>query len=205
MTNPNLPTAAEALALAYDIVRTPCSAAETARAEVLFEIARELRAATDMRALNARRAALDEARNFVARAQLGLRPSSYEPEPVSFADLCAAADGYAADFAATQVVPKPSGPAHPFATEGFDEATQYMPIVDEPTTQFAIVWQVGDKADCAHCHTPIILTAMLDEDGQATDALLWRHKYSGEHACADVHMSPVEGGGEGHTFAEPSR
>lgn len=218
MTNIELPSAAEALAAAYAIVKSPCSAAETERATLLFEIGRELRIAADMRAINARRAALDEARNYRPKTP---SPAAYEPQVVSpwAAEASRSADRYAAmmrdagyagepaaarverlvaerlpDFAATQVFPKAT----------VDEPTQLTPTIDEPTTRMPIVWSLGDKADCRHCHTPIVLVAMLDEDGQATDDWLWRHKYSGEHVCADVHMSPVEGGGEGHTFAEPS-
>jgi hypothetical protein len=58
MTNPNpdlpTPTASQALALAFGIVATPCSAAESQRAEILLGIAREIREESQYRRTAAR-------------------------------------------------------------------------------------------------------------------------------------------------------
>lgn len=242
MTNFELPTAAEALAMAYAIVKSPCSAAETQRAELLFEIGRELRIAADMRAINARRAMLDRARDQSKLDAVGIpRPSAYEPQvvPAFATEASQAADRYAAmmrdagyagepaaerverlaaarlpDFAATQVFPKAV----------VDEPTQLTPTIDEPTTQFAIVWQAGDKADCRHCHTPIVFEArrMKDplregEDDGATQ-YVWVHKYSDDRTCEGAAIGDtctLAGVGDHdcaigpcrfeYPFAEPSR
>lgn len=238
MTNPNpntpteLPSAAAALRAAYDIVRTPCSAAETARATLLFEIARELRVAADMRALNARREAADKLRLDLnisrARGKLDAAgiptPAAYAPTPIvpAFAaEASQAADRYAAltrnaryagesmqfpapDFAVAQL--REQAPAQ----EWPDPVTQVTPKVeralDEPTQRMPIVWSVGDRADCRHCHTPIIYSPKITPPGEPDRDPEWYHKYTEQRAC----VAPVlnqQGDDEvpiGHTYAEPS-
>jgi hypothetical protein len=159
----DLPSAAEALRIAFDIVKTPCSAAEAQRAEVLLGIARELRAGTQTRVPH-----LPRLHRLVPAAETA---SPADPE-------------------ATAVVPL-----------GYGQRYQDDPAV---TQRIKLPWQVGDKADCRHCHTPIQLDE-AETTGLKADAVkVWRHKYTGQAVCADVAIGPTEGGFPGHTFAEPS-
>ncbi len=167
MTSPKLPTAAEALSLAFEIVATPCSAAETSRAMALFEIGRELRVASDMREINARRAAADRLRTDL--------------------DISRSRDKLAAAGIPAQVFPQVPASA-------LTESTQRMPIT----------WAVGDKADCRHCHTPIVFSMRRMEDEGEAQAI-WRHKYTEQVVCAvPATAADVEGSEPTHSFAEPA-
>jgi len=170
-------SALTALRLAFGIVSSPCSAAETQRAEVLLGIAREIREEAQYRAT---RSALT--------STLPARPSKMLPTPVP-----AAAEAPPADPEATAVVPLDYGQRY-----------QDDPAI---TQRIRTPWSVGDKADCRHCHTPIELAEAEVTGPYAGDyagASMWRHKYTGQAVCADAHMGPAEGGFPGHTFAEPS-
>lgn len=85
-----------------------------------------------------------------------------------------------------------------------DAPTEVVPVTDLGATQkIPIVWEIGDKADCRNCHTPIELQQVaVQHEGEPP--AVWRHKYSGQAVCADIHIGPAEGGFEGHTFAEPA-
>jgi len=198
--NPDLPSAAEALAEAWKIARTPCSAAETARATLLFEIGRELRIAADMRTLNARRVAIDarQARSKLDAAGIPT-PAAYEPTPVT---------GYAGE----QATERYAAMMRPFVNAGQlvpDESavTQLVPALADQTQRFPIVWAVGDKADCRHCHTPIMLCPRRMKDplavGEADVPAMWIHKYTDQRTCAVPTMSSDDDEPT-HTFAEPA-
>lgn len=212
MTNPDTPSAAEALAAAWQIVKSPCSAAETARAEVLLGIAVELRQAADMRASLARRRELDASRYRLDRADLatgGVIPRSAAPtfvgEPTHEGET-------AAERTQRLVV---EAPIDMGAWAASLAAAETQVVRDDPgtTQRLPVVWSVGDKADCRHCHTPIILVHVLGEDGQPRAETLWRHKYTGQAVCAEaVTAGRMEESGElrpaeaavTHTFAEPA-
>jgi len=175
-----MPSAGEALRLAFDIVKTPCSSAESARAEILLGIAREIR---------------EEGQYRATRASL-----------MSFAGKPAVDDAPPAAPMAFAVDPS-TVPA---------DATAYMPVLSEQTQRMPIVWAVGDKADCRHCHTPIELFEPTMTGPYADDyrgALVWRHKYTGQAVCAAPVMAKEAGCDMGeddcscerptHTFAEP--
>lgn len=188
MTNqPELPTPAEALGAAYAIVRTPCSAAETARATLLFEIARELRVAADMRALNARRAGVEAE---VAKRKLraaGVIDRSVWDRAVAPAGVEGLAEGVLAAAA--------------------EAATATFPAFADQTQRLPIVWHVGDKADCRHCHTPIIFEARRMSDpmtqSEGDPQYVWVHKYTDQRTCAVATMSSDDAEPT-HTFAEPA-
>lgn len=167
---PDLLNARHALALAFDIVSTPCSAAETQRAEVLLGIAREIREEQQYRSLRGLRADL-------ARVKLGA-PSD-----------------------------QPAGPSSSLRVPAAAETTAYMPAFAEQTQRLPIVWHLGDKADCRHCHTPIVYDARRMQDPvtkqEADPQYLWIHKYTDQRACAVATMSSDDAEPT-HTFAEPS-
>jgi hypothetical protein len=204
MTNQyNLPTPAEALFMAYAIVRTPCSAAETERAKLLFEIAREMRVADDMRAIQRRREMVDalsrgietqHARDKLSAAGIP-HPAAYEPQvvPAFAAEASKAADRYAAMM---RDAGYGGGPA---------AVTQ---VVSEQTQRLAVVWSLGDKSDCRHCHTQIIFVTRRMTDatspGEDDSRTVWVHKYTDHRACAVPMMANDAEGVEGnYTFAEP--
>ena len=193
---PETPTAADALRRAFAIVKDPCSAAETQRAEVLLGIAREIReeqqyrdtrsALTSFAGIDNRRARLGEPIDPPASVTMGdirqagrdLRAGGIIPAP--------------ADFAAIRV------PA--------DDATAYMPALAERTQSLPIVWSVGDKADCKHCHTPIEFVEVTIQQQTYGDfppeGCMWRHRYTQQVVCA---TAPLGGEDEEivHTFATP--
>ena len=193
MTSPKLPTAAEALSLAFAIVATPCSAAETARAMALFEIGRELRVASDMREINARRAAADRLRTDLdisrSRDKLSAagipNPAAYEP---------------------TQVFPQVANYAGETAAVRFDRVAQAA--LTESTQRMPIAWAIGDKADCRHCHTPIECVEIAISGAPAgvfpPSGQMWRHKYTDQATCVVPAVAgDVEGSEPTHTFAQP--
>lgn len=161
------PGAAEALSLAFDIVKTPCSAAETQRAEVLLGIAREIR---------------QEAQYRATRSALTLTmPTKLAP---------AAAEAPPADPEATAVVP-------------LDYGQRYQ---DDPaiTQRIRVPWQVGDKAECKNCRTPIYYDYVLDAGRRPTGEFVWRHKYTGQAVCVEPSFATGRDTAIVHTFAEPS-
>lgn len=175
---PTVPTSAEALRLAFDIVRTPCSAAESQRAEILLGIAREIRE--------------DQQYRFTRQA-LGLRPGSLSG---------AVAQALRTDAECTLANISP-----PVDREAWHAAMKaeggIEGLADKAVTQkLPVIWGVGDKADCRHCHTPI----QLADDGGTTLGI-WRHKYTGQRACTTPVMAPNPTGdvkAQAHTFAEPA-
>lgn len=204
---PETPTAADALRRAFAIVKDPCSAAETQRAEVLLGIAREIReeqqyrdtrsALTSFAGIDNRRAQPQPAEatahrgeraadRFGRLAGLDLRAGGVIPAP--------------ADFAAIRV---PAASEQAYA----DDATAYMPALAERTQSLPIVWSVGDKADCKHCHTPIEFVEVTIPQQTYGDfppeGCMWRHKYTQQVVCA---TAPLGGEDEEivHTFAAPS-
>lgn len=202
MTNPDTPTAAEALTAAWQIVKAPCSAAETARAEVLLGIAVELRQAADMRASLARRRELD-ARVPLARG--GILPKSAAP---TFVGEPAHKGETAAERTQRLVV---EAPIDMGAWAASLAAAETQVVRDDPgtTQRLPVVWSVGDKADCRHCHTPIELAEAEVTGPYAGDyagASMWRHKYTGQVTCAEARVVGEIPGGEEivHTFAEPA-
>lgn len=185
MTNPETPTAPEALVAAWQIVKLPCSAAETERAKVLLGIAIELRQAADIRAIRARYELAPRLRSGgVLREPAPQQPDagSAERTQVMLSEAPIDVSKWAASLAAaeTQVVADPG-------------TTQRLPVV----------WSVGDKADCRHCHTPIELVE-AETTGLKADAVkLWRHKYTGQATCVDPSFATGRDTAIVHTFAEP--
>lgn len=204
MTNPDTPSAAEALTAAWQIVKAPCSPAETARAEVLLGIAVELRQAADMRASLARRREIDLSR-------YRLSSPSFAAQRVPVAE--SAHEGETAVERTQRLIAE--APIDMGAWAASLAAAETQVVRDDPgmTQRLPVVWSVGDKADCQHCHTPIILVHVLGEDGQPRAETLWRHKYTGQAVCAEaVTAGRMEESGElrpaeaavTHTFAEPA-
>lgn len=207
MTNPDTPTAAEALAAAWQIVKAPCSAAETARAEVLLGIAVELRQAADMRASLARRRELD-ARVPLARGGVIPRPAAptFVGEPTHEGET-------AAERTQRLIVEAPIDMGKWAASLA---AAETQVVRDDPgiTQRLPVVWSVGDKADCRHCHTPIFYDYVLGDGGRPTGEFVWRHKYTAQAVCAVAAMAKEAGCDMGeddcscerpsHTFAEPA-
>lgn len=79
-------------------------------------------------------------------------------------------------------------------------------LSDPGTTQrLPIVWSVGDKADCRHCHTPIELRELSGASSPAGPYQSWQHKYTGQTVCATPITAEQIADGERpmHTFAEP--
>jgi hypothetical protein len=186
MTTPDpnfVPAAGEALRLAFDIVKTPCSSAESARAEILLGIAREIRQAADMRVSVARRRELDASRYRLAVGELasgGIIPKSAAPT-----------------FVGEHEPERDVAQAPPAEAD----VTAYMPAFAEQTQHLPIVWSIGDRADCRHCHTPIVFVARRMKDPVREDegdfSTLWVHKYTDNRTCVDSSID------DGHTFAEP--
>jgi len=177
-------TALSALQLAFGIVKSPCSAAETQRAEVLLRIAREIREEQQYRSSISLRADL-------ARAKLGA-PIDVQPAstPLRAGGIVSAPPGFAA------------------AVVGESDVTITMPALAEQTQAVPILWRIGDKADCRHCHTPIMLSPRRMKDplavGEADVPAMWIHKYTDQRTCAVPTMSSDDDEPT-HTFAEPSR
>lgn len=202
----SLPTAAEALAAAVAILRAPASTELSVRkAEIWLGIARELRQAAD------------------ERAKLAVWiPPSYAGETTAqrFDRLKLDADVTGAERKASPEpgAPEPRGPIPP----KLDERLRVMrrpadlrfgepvPAMIPDAQWQAATWQIGDKADCVHCHTPIIYVARRMQDQTRPDepdtAVLWVHKYTDQRVCmtpdtgdtiVDLDATAV------HTFAAP--
>lgn len=211
MTNPDTPSAAEALTAAWQIVKSPCSPADTARAEVLLGIAVELRQAADMRASLARRRELD-ARAPLARG--GILPSfAAQRVPETKPEH----EGETAAARTLRLITEAPIDMSAWAASLATAETQV--VRDDPgtTQRLPVVWSVGDKADCRHCHTPIELAEAEVTGPYAGDyagASMWRHKYTGQAVCAVAVMAKEAGCDMGeddcscerpsHTFAEPA-
>lgn len=222
---PETPTAADALRRAFAIVKDPCSAAETQRAEVLLGIAREIREEQQYRDTRSALTSFAGIDNRRAQTSVPL-PAAVETSRLrEYAERFAKAQP-AGRLRAGGIIPAPStfemtrphdaysfgrqsegGPAEPATVVPADDATAYMPALAERTQSLPIVWSVGDKADCKHCHTPIEfveVTLQQQTYGQeAPGGCLWRHKYTQQVVCA---TAPLGGEGEEvvHTFAAPS-
>jgi hypothetical protein len=202
------PTAAEALSRAFAIVKEPCSAAETQRAEVLLGIARELREEAQYRSIAGRRLALS-GWSKEALAKLPGAPAVEAPP----ADPEATAVTIAVDPSIAKLAHERPTMVHEWAKGIVANALATgapldygQRMQDDPgiTQRIRTPWQVGDKAECKHCHTPIQLDEAETTGLKADNVKVWRHKYTGQAVCADAHMGPTEGGFQGHTFAEPS-
>lgn len=225
MTTPTPPsslTALSVLSLAFDIVSAPCSAAETQRAEVLLGIAREIREEQQYRSL----------RNMRAERKLAAAgiPSSESTTLRGYLDRFKQA-GEQAERRLTQAErlfmqgkQEEGGPYHPATADdpgrvrrlraahlsGYHGTVEdaNCPVCNVDQTQrLPIVWRLGDKADCRHCHTPIVYDARRMQDPvtkqEADPQYLWIHKYTDQRACAVATMSSDDAEPT-HTFAEPS-
>lgn len=192
MTNPT-PTAAEALALAWKYASAmTASTADIARAEVLLGIATEIRQEQQFRSVNARRLDLDRRRAADKLAAAGI------PAPESYGTTYGGEPAYAGETAVDRT-------ARIIREAGYVErptwdsaATQ---VVNEPAAT-QVIWTVGDKSQCRHCHTPIELCPVAVEV-EGEPPAVWRHKYSGQATCAVATMSGEQGAEATHTFAEP--
>jgi hypothetical protein len=178
MTNPTVPTAAQALAAAWKYA-TDERLDESAlrRAEVLLGIATEIRQEQQFRSVDERRFRFDRRQAADKLAAAGVpAPESYgaaERTRIMLAEAPIDASKWAASLAATdtQVVNDDAG------------KTQTIPVV----------WTIGDKAQCQHCHTPIELY----------EPAVWRHRYTGQAVCVDPSLATGRDTAIAHTFAEP--
>jgi len=200
VTNSTIPTAAEALRLAYDVVKSPCSAAETERAKVLLGIATEIRQEQQFRRINEQRANVERRRAADKLAAAGI------PAPESYGATYGGEPAYAGETAAARtqrLIIEAAGADDPTQTQ---QVPAYVPPTawDSAVTQrVEVVWMIGDKAQCRHCHTPIELCPVaVEQQGEAP--AVWRHKYTGQAACTVPALASVQGGDEvSHSFAEP--
>lgn len=188
-----LPTAAQALALAWKYASAmTASTADIARAEILLGIARELREEAQWRAMRR------------AGAERRLRAAGLAPPDPEGAELRELARRFREG---SEPAPRAYLNAETWETAvskgGGLETLAETALRDPGTTQrLPIVWSVGDKADCRHCHTPIEVIA--PDPIQGLQALkTWQHKYTGQAACAVASMGSEDAGEPTHTFAEP--
>jgi hypothetical protein len=210
MTNPIVPTAAEALALAWRYA-SDVTLGESAlrRAEVLLGIATEIRQERQFRAVEARRQSIDRARAAYKLAAAGIpMPESYNVKPETFGQTYGGEPAYAGETAVDRTariireagyVERPtweSAVTRPIEVEG------YTGTGLDKTQRIETLWTVGDKAQCRHCHTPIELCPVAVEV-EGEPPAVWRHKYSGQATCAVATMSGEQGAEATHTFAEP--
>lgn len=203
-TPPVLPTAAEALREAVECARN----GNTDRGELWLGIAVELRTDAQYRSVNERLfpkidntkafppAATDHAGETAGDRVGRLISETFKYDPSSYGDLAQ------------------RGPAPVITNEEIGqqiaEATQYMPVLGEPdfaTQVIPIVWSVGDKADCAHCHTPIVLCFRETEQqtyGEGGDEVVWLHKYTDLAVCQNPVIAEGDAEEAVHTYAEPA-
>lgn len=175
----DFPTPRDALALAFEIVRTPCSAAETQRAEVLLGIAKELR----------------EEQQF--KATRSILTNVVKPTPGYAGETASArVERIVKDFQETArsqrglVELRTPQVGDRIYAENMVPAPPRAWVDPSVTQQMPIVWSVGDKADCRHCHTPIELGKWpTTVGGDPVNMEGWRHKYTGQSACAIPTMS----------------
>ena len=204
------PTAAEALSLAFDIVKTPCSAAEAERARVLLGIAVELRTDAQWRASRLHRTEIDQATAIRRLRDAGLVPPAGEPPADAklrgYLDQWQQADAerYAGELAAdrAQRLFKPETVAN--AGVAITETMAAVLRTDPSMTQrLPVIWQVGDKSQCRHCHTPIELHEVMN--GDRVEGKAWWHRYTGVATCAvPATAGDLEGSEPTHTFAQPT-
>jgi len=192
---PRVPTAAEALAEAWRIVQFPerCSDMNIRRAEVCLGIARELREEAQYR----RAAALFDASPAIANAGAYTRP----PEVIDTAKL----EALAKRFRAGADPVTPTAAAKLDLGQRIEDDPAMTAWIDPSATQrMPVVWTVGDKSQCRHCHTPIELCEAATTGLAADNVKLWRHKYTGQAACAVPAMLQADYElPASHTFAEP--
>jgi hypothetical protein len=186
MTEPQTPSAAEALRLAFSVVSSPCSAAEAERARVLLGIARELREEQQYRSI---------ARRKLLAAGI---PWAEEQTPPAAPKAISAPDP-------AQIIINPTPQQRAEWLEGIK--AQGAKLADAGATQrLPVIWADGDKADCRHCHTPIAYSShdATQIDGARVAISGWRHKYTGQVVCVDAPMGQgPEDTVVAHTFAEP--
>lgn len=194
-TTNDLPSLAEVLARAYAIVATPCSAAESERAKVLLGIAKEMREEAQYRRVAERRLVAAGLRPAVP-LDYGQRMED-DPEATQIRPATIAVDPTVARLAREQptLIHEWSKGIVAQALGEADFATQQIPAVRE--------WQVGDRAECRHCHTPI--EAVAGEPIQGRPGLKqWLHRYTQQAVCVDPSFATGRDGAIVHTFAEPS-
>lgn len=180
MTNPTVPTAAQALAAAWNMVTSAeVDELDVRRAEVLLGIATEIRQEQQFRTINQRRAA-------------GKLEAAGIPAPASYAGE-SAIDRTARVIREAGYVERPAWES---------AATQVVNNDAGKTQAIPVLWTVGDKAQCRHCHTPIELHEVAVAGADAPPAV-WRHRYTGQATCAVATMSGEPGAEATHTFAEP--
>jgi len=115
-------------------------------------------------------------------------------------DLADVAQGEAAE----------SDPLEPFPLRVPELAETQRFTLDEPVSfSFPTDWVQGDESTCRFCQTPVILdVASLPQQtyGNGGDALLWRHKYTGQAVCATpLTAEQIENlSAPAHTFATPA-
>lgn len=205
MTNSELPTAAEALREAVECARN----GNTDRGELWLGIAVELRTDAQYRSVNARLFPPPIVTTTPPATTLPAEPAyrgSGHAVPADVERMPSPADvaDYGTDYSGAAAYNPGGTIGHPVA-----EVTQYLPELREPdfaTQVIPIVWSVGDKADCAHCHTPIVL-CFRNVDGAGSfdptdDELIWLHKYSDLAVCEVAQMG--EGEEAVYTYAEPA-
>lgn len=187
---PKVPTAAEALAEAWRIVQYPerCSDMNIRRAEVCLGIAREVREEQQYRATRSTIAAFG-----------GVKVDHVHDSPPP-ADAEANLRKFAAQFRAG---------ADPVMKEAAQRADVGQVVAAAVKMQTRInrmfsaplgglLWRVGDKADCRHCHTPIEYVEV--RNGDRVEGNAWWHRYTQLAPCA---VPFIADDNETTTFAEP--
>ena len=203
MTNPDLPTAAEALREAVECARN----GNTDRGELWLGIAVELRTDAQYRSVNERlfppkidnTKAFPPAATDYAGETAAARIQRLISESDSYGDIARRAEEARQHIErVTEVAPvTPAAPLMWGDPVPADFATQVIPIV----------WSVGDKADCAHCHTPIVLCFRETEQqtyGEGGDEVVWLHKYTDLAVCQNPVIAEGDAEEAVHTYAEPA-
>lgn len=177
----NLPSPADLLAEAIDLARKiTASDADLVRARLLLDIASEMRSAADARRMWPGISAPRPASGRPADLRFPPHPDFRRRAVVGSGDLTDMTD------------PEPAA--------GAVDVTQ---ILD------GIEWREGDISECRFCHTPVMLgeaTIAQQTYGNGGADVVWRHKYSGQAACAVAAMGEQMAGDETlvHTFATPA-
>lgn len=229
------PTAAEALAAAYALASSiTASETDLRRAEILLGIAREVREEQQYRAIAQRRlvaAGLMPARPD--HLHVAPPPADVEGKLKGLAEQFHRAgttrpdetlvdngtfEGERAADRVNRLAQFPEVP-RPLATGGIVQMAGRPLRLDDPyalrrssvpapldvTQALPVIWTVGDKAQCRHCHTPIELHEAVTTGLKADAVQVWRHKYTEQAVCATaITAEQVEKGDvPEHTFAEP--
>jgi hypothetical protein len=192
MTDPKpLPSAARILGEAISIALDPSSGdLALRRGELLYSIARELREEAQFRRTSERLASF--------APTITPPPAPKEPKTVTYEEMSRMARQFQ-NAAAT---------SRPGDTDLITQAAARTLRMDATQHLRALSYKLGDKADCRHCHTPIVYAEAGTAGYPEMPGLPapWRHKYTGQAACSvPMTAGDIEGSEPTHTFAEPQQ